>query len=154
MDSTDKISTQISDSTSDGQPSKGLKVAARHYKNAEHNRSLIFCLSAAHAAVRSEQPHAIRRRLLVRYLKLVATCPEHHPDTEYNFWYVQAAVAFQQKKPVVALLMYQWVLELASNRRQTEIVNGYIRKIREKHPTAVVRDKLTRKELVGPRHLK
>ncbi len=152
MDSVDKISTQISDSTLDGQPSKGLKIAAKHYDKEAYNRSLVFCLTAAHAAVRSEQPHVIRRRLLVRYLRLAADCPQYHRDTECNFWYMQAAVATQQKRPVAALMMYQWVLELSSNRRQAEIVNGYIRKIKESHPGAVVRDKLTRKELVGPRY--
>lgn len=148
MDSVDKVSAQISDSTSDGQPSKGLKIAARHYKKPDYSNSLIFCLTAAHAAVRSEQPHVIRRRLLVRYLKLAAKCPQYHRDTECNFWYTQAAIATEQRRPIAALIMYQWVLELSSNRRQAEIVNNYVRKIKEEYPGTVVRDKLTRKELV------
>lgn len=153
MDSVDRISTQISGYTSDGRPSEGLKVAALHYEDSDCTNNLVFCMAAAHAAVRSEQPHAERRRLLVRYLKLVAKCPQHHKDIERNFWYTQAAVAVEQKKPVAALMMYQWVLELNPDRRLAEIVNAYIRKINEKYPKAVVRDKLTRRELVGPRHL-
>ncbi len=156
MDSVDKASTQISDYVAASQHSKALKIAARYVKDPDYNSGLIFCLNATLAAVRSKQAHVVRRRLLVRYLKLVVKCPQYHKDIEGNFWNVQAAVAFEQKNPVAALTMYQWVLELGPNRRQAEIVNGYILKIKDKYPNAVVLYKLMRKDLVetGPRHRK
>jgi hypothetical protein len=153
MDSIDKISAQVADYVTAGQPSKALKVVARYIKNSDYNCSLFFCLNATLAVVRSRQPHVTRRRLLVRYLKYVEKCPEYHKDTEGNFWYMQAAVASMQKRPTEALMMYQWVLELGPGRRQVDIVDSYIFKIRIDYPDAVVRDKLMRKDLVKtPRH--
>lgn len=154
MDSVDSLTSQITGLVDTGKPAKALKIVARHYRNPDVNKSLVFCLNAAHAAVRTKQSHAVRRRLLVRYLKLVARCPEYHRGIEGNFWYVQAAVAVEQKNPVAALMMYQWVLELEPGTRQVELIEGFIRKITDQYPNAVVRDKLTRKDLVGtgPRH--
>lgn len=148
MDSVDNLTSRITGLVADGRPSEALNVAARRYKDPEVSGSVIFCLNAAHAAVRTELPHAIRRRLLVRYLKLVAKCPQYHKGIELSFWYMQAAVAVEQKKPVLALMMYTWVLELGPERRQAEIVTGFILRIRNQNPDIVVRDKLTRKDLV------
>lgn len=155
MDSADEVSTQISGYITDGRPSKALKVVARYSNNPDCTNSLVFCLNAVLAAVRSKQPHGVRRRLLVRYLKLLVRCPQYHKDIEGNFWHMQASVA-TDLNPVAALMMYQWVLELDPGRRQTEIVDSYIRKIKEKYPDVVVRDTLTRKELVEkrPRHFR
>lgn len=150
MDSVQSLTSQISSLVSAGSPAKALKIVARHYRKPDVNKSLVFCLNAAHAAVRTKQSHAVRRRLLVRYLKLVSRCPEYHRDIEGNFWYVQAAVALEQKNPSAALLMYQWALELEPGKRQQELIQGFVRKIRDQYPNAIVREKLTRKDLIGP----
>ena len=153
MDSVDTLISRVSTLVTAGHPAAALRLVARHYKNPDFSGSLVFCLNAALAAVRTKQPHAVRRRLLVRYLKLVTQCPQYHKDIEGNFWYVQAAIV-DQKNPAAALMMYQWVLELQPVGHQADIVDSFMRKIREKHPDAVVRDKLRRKDLVGssPRH--
>jgi hypothetical protein len=87
---------------------------------------------------------------MVRYLKLVAKCPEYHRDVELNFWFTQAADAAARKKPILALIMYRWVLELQPDRHKAQLVENYIRKINDDYPGVVVRDKLSRKELSAP----